>query len=78
VICKISDRCPRGNHAKPRIESSELPQKRLETLSNAPESICEDVRTICAAAGSLEHCVADHLVLVRRRLEAWLESKGAL
>lgn len=41
-------------------------EKRLlahvETLPNAPESICEDVRTICAAAGSLEQCVADHLV----------------
>jgi hypothetical protein len=30
VICNISDRRPRGNHAKPRIESSKLAQKRLE------------------------------------------------
>jgi predicted nucleotidyltransferase len=56
-------------------------EKRLlahvEKLPNAPESVGEDVRTICAAAGSLERCVADHLVLVRCRLEAWLESKGA-
>jgi hypothetical protein len=30
VICDISDRRPRGNHAKPRIEGSEFAQKRLE------------------------------------------------
>jgi hypothetical protein len=30
VSCNISDRHPRGNHAKPRIESSKLAQKRLE------------------------------------------------
>ena len=30
VICNISDRRPRGNYAKPRIEGSEFAQKRLE------------------------------------------------
>src|ERR1700746_2983544 len=30
VIRQISDRHPRGNHAKPLIESSQLAQKRLE------------------------------------------------
>src|SRR5580692_12240991 len=30
VICNISDRRSRGNHAKPRIEGSEFAQKRLE------------------------------------------------
>src|SRR6266446_7415366 len=30
VICNISNRRPRGNHAKPRIEGSEFAQKRLE------------------------------------------------
>src|SRR6516165_10545001 len=30
VICKISYRRPRGNHAKPRIESGEFAQERLE------------------------------------------------
>src|SRR6516162_699843 len=30
VICNISDRRPRGNHAKPRIEGSKLAQKRLQ------------------------------------------------
>jgi uncharacterized protein DUF4037 len=57
-------------------------EKRLlahvENLRSAPESTVEDVRTICSSAGSLERCIADHLVLVRRRLEAWLESKGVL
>jgi predicted nucleotidyltransferase len=57
-------------------------EKRLlahvEKLPSAPESMVEDVRTICSRAGSLERCIADHLVLVRRRLQAWLESKGAL
>jgi hypothetical protein len=57
-------------------------EKRLlahvETLPSAPESMVEDVRTICSRAGSLERCIADHFVLVRRRLEAWLESKGVL
>ncbi len=51
---------------------------RLLNQLGAPESTVEDVRTICSMAGSLERCIADHLVLVRRRLEAWLESKGVL
>jgi hypothetical protein len=50
----------------------------LEQLPSAPESVIEDVRTICAVAGSLERCVADYLFLVRRRLEEWLEGKGVL
>jgi hypothetical protein len=57
-------------------------EKRLlalvEGLPSVPESMVEDVRTICSGAGSLERCVADHLALVRRRLEVWLESKGVL
>jgi hypothetical protein len=57
-------------------------EKRLlvhvEKLPNSPELMVEDVRTICATAGSLERCVAHHLALVRHRLEAWLESKGVL
>jgi hypothetical protein len=57
-------------------------EKRLlahvEQLPSAPESVAEDVRTICVAAGSLERCVADYLVPVRHRLEDWLESKGVL
>jgi predicted nucleotidyltransferase len=57
-------------------------EKRLlahvEKLPSAPQSMVEDVRTICSRAGSMERCIADHLVLVRRRLEAWLESKGVL
>ena len=50
----------------------------LEQLPSAPESVIEDVGTICAVAGSLERCVADYLFLVRRRLEEWLEGKGVL
>ena len=57
-------------------------EKRLlahvEKLPSTPESMVEDVRTICSRAGSLQRCIVDHLVLVRRRLEAWLESKGVL
>jgi hypothetical protein len=30
VIRNIGDRQPRGNHAKPRIESRKLAQKRLK------------------------------------------------
>ena len=30
MICNISDRRARGNHAKPRIEGGEFAQKRLE------------------------------------------------
>src|ERR1700738_2295098 len=37
VICNISDRRPRGNHAKPGIEGSEFAQKRLKgRLTYAP------------------------------------------
>ena len=57
-------------------------EKRLlahvENLPSSPESMVEDVRTICSGAGSLERCIANHLVLVRRRLEAWLKSRGVL
>jgi hypothetical protein len=57
-------------------------EKRLlayvEELSSGPNSMVEDLRTICSGAGSLERCVADHLVLTRRRLEEWLESEGVL
>jgi hypothetical protein len=38
----------------------------------------EDVRTSCSEAGGLERCVADHLILMRRRLEAWLEREGVV
>ncbi len=47
-------------------------------LPSAPESVVEGLRTICSGAGNLEHCIADNLVLTRRRLEDWLESKGVL
>jgi hypothetical protein len=57
-------------------------EKRLlayvEELSSAPESVVEELRTICSGAGSLERCIEDQLVLTRRRLEDWLESKGVL
>ena len=36
VICNISDRCPRGNHAKPRIEGSEFAQERLQGRITQP------------------------------------------
>src|SRR6516162_5427760 len=36
VICNISYRRSRGNHAKPRIEGSELAQKRLEGRLTQP------------------------------------------
>ena len=51
---------------------------QLEKLPSAPVSTVEDVRTICSGAVNLERCIADHLGLVRRRLEAWLTGKGAL
>jgi hypothetical protein len=36
VIRNISDRRPRGNHAKPIIEGSKLAQKRLEGRITQP------------------------------------------
>ena len=36
MICNVSDRQPCGNHTKPRIESSKLPQKRLEGRITEP------------------------------------------
>ena len=57
-------------------------EKRLlalaEELPSLPESMIEDVRTSCSQAGGLERCVADHLILMRRRLEVWLKQKGFL
>ena len=57
-------------------------EKRLlahaEELPSVPESMIEDVRTSCSQAGGLERCVADHLILMRRRLEAWLEREGVV
>ena len=50
----------------------------LERLPGAPESALEDIRAVCFGAASLERCVADHLGLARRRLEAWLAGKGVL
>ena len=57
-------------------------EKRLlalaEELPSVPESMIEDVRTSCSQAGGLERCVADHLILMRRRLEVWLQREGVL
>jgi len=57
-------------------------EKRLlalaEEMPSVPESMIEDVRTSCFQAGGLEPCVADHLILMRRRLEVWLKQKGFL
>ena len=57
-------------------------EKRLlayaKELPSLPESMIEDVRTSCSQAGRLERCVADHLILMRRRLEVWLEHEGVL
>ena len=57
-------------------------EKRLlalaEELPSVPESMIEDVRTSCSRAVSLEHCIADHLSLMRHRLEDWLKRKGFL
>ena len=57
-------------------------EKRLlthaEKLPSVPESMIEDVRTSCSQAGGLEGCVADHLILMRHRLEVWLEREGVL
>jgi hypothetical protein len=57
-------------------------EKRLlvhaEELPSVPESMIEDVRTSCSQAGGLGRCVADHLILMRRRLEVWLEGEGLL
>jgi predicted nucleotidyltransferase len=57
-------------------------EKRLlalaQGLPSAPESMVEDVRTTCSRAGSLERCIADHLVPMRRRLEVWLAGTSVL
>ena len=49
-----------------------------EELPSVPESMIEDVRTSCCRAGSQERCVGNYLVLMRRRLEVWLEQEGVL
>ena len=78
MICNISDRRPRGNHAKPRIEGSEFAQERLEGRLTQPSflwtrRILEGLQAIQNQQGST---MCDELrqsfALLPRRSEPWI------
>src|SRR5580704_15174798 len=78
VICNISDRRPRGNHAKPRIEGSEFAQKRLEgRLTYASflwtRRILERLQSIQHKQGStMRDELRQSFALLPRRSEPWI------
>jgi hypothetical protein len=55
-------------------------EKRLLTHAQAlpvvPEGVAVDVEAACTGACSLDCCVADHLELMRVRLERFLRAQG--
>jgi predicted nucleotidyltransferase len=57
-------------------------EKRLITHAQAlptmPDRMAADVEAICMGACSLENCVADHLEIMRTRLEHYLLGQGLL
>jgi hypothetical protein len=56
----------------------ELDGAVFDLMYRSCDLIEADVRTICSGAVNLERCIADHLGLVRRRLEVWLTGKDVL
>src|SRR5580704_18271578 len=74
----ISDRRPRGNHAKPLIEGSKLPQKRLEgrlTQSSFlwTRRILDRLQAIQNKQGSpMPNELRQSFALLPRRSEAWI------
>jgi hypothetical protein len=57
-------------------------EKRLlvhvQALPTTPERVAADVEAACTEACSLDRCVADHLELMRARLEPFLRAQGLL
>src|SRR5215468_10965297 len=78
VICNVSDRQARGNHAKPFIEGSEFAQERLEGRFMKPSflwsrRILERLQAIQNKQGSVmrdESC--ESLALLPARSEPWI------
>src|ERR1700686_887598 len=78
VICNVSDRQARGNHAKPFIEGSEFAQERLEGRFTQPSflwsrRILERLQAIQNKQGSVmrdEPC--ESLALLPPRSEPWI------
>jgi len=78
VICNISNRRPRGNYAKPRIESSKFAQKRLEgrltyTSFLWARRILERLQAIQNQQGStMRDELRQSFALLPRRSEPWI------
>ena len=57
-------------------------EKRLlvhvQALLSKPEGVTADVEAACTGACNLECCVAEHLELMRARLERFLSARGLL
>jgi hypothetical protein len=50
----------------------------VQALPATPEGVAADVEDACMEACSLDSCVADHLELMRARLERFLRAQGLL
>ena len=50
----------------------------VQGLPATPEGVAADVEAACTEACSLDRCVADHLELMRARLERFLRAQGLL
>src|SRR6516165_9138064 len=78
ITCYIGDRRPRGNYAKPRIECSEIAQKRLEGRLAQPSllwtgRILERLQAIQNKQGSaMRDELRKSLALLPRRFELWI------
>lgn len=49
----------------------------IQALLGTPEGVTTDVETACTAC-NLDCCVADHLELMRARLERFLTARGLI
>src|SRR5215471_11115364 len=78
MICDISDRRSRGNHAKPRIEGSKLAQERLEGRLPQPSflwtrRILERLQTVQNKQGSaMGDKFGESLALLPPRSDPWI------
>jgi hypothetical protein len=78
VICDISDRRPRGNHAKPHIEGSEFAQERLEGRLTQPSflwarRILERLQAVQNKQGSpMRDELCQSLDFLPGRSESWI------
>jgi hypothetical protein len=50
----------------------------VQGLPATPEGVAADVEAACTGACGLDRCVADHLELMRARLERFLRAQGLL